>query len=211
MSIIDVRAALDEGLVNRQPSPAARYSRSRAAGSKCSMSPSSTRTGGRRCFPRCSRVVTTSSRPRRARPGRRSGSAIEIPAMADAPTDQNIIDPIEAEAAPEPSKLTPEERMQTFKQWFKADQGHSQKWRAQARDDFDFVAGDQWKPDDRSKLEAQGRPVITFNRTLGLIKVVTGVEISSLSMRRSSCRASPAPMPRWRSRQTSCFRAPRSG
>ena len=53
--------------------------------------------------------------------------------MADAPTDQNIIDPIEAEAAPEPSKLTPEERMQTFKQWFKADQGHSQKWRAQAR------------------------------------------------------------------------------
>lgn len=99
--------------------------------------------------------------------------------MADAPTDQNIIDPIEAEAAPEPSKLTPEEQMQTFKQWFKADQGHSQKWRAQARDDFDFVAGDQWKPDDRSKLEAQGRPVITFNRTLGLIKVVTGVEISS--------------------------------
>ena len=98
--------------------------------------------------------------------------------MADIPADK-LVDPAEAEAAPEPSKLSSYEQMATFKEWFKADMGHSKNWRADAEKDFDFVAGDQWAPADRRQLEAQGRPVITFNRTLGLIKVVTGVEIAS--------------------------------
>lgn len=98
--------------------------------------------------------------------------------MADIPADK-LVDPTEAEAAPEPSQLTPFEQMATFKEWFKADADHSKNWRADAEKDFDFVAGDQWPVADRKALEAQGRPVITFNRTLGLIKVVTGVEINS--------------------------------
>lgn len=65
-----------------------------------------------------------------------------------------------------------------LKDWFAVDFAHSAAWRAQARKDFDFVAGDQWDPGDRATLEEQKRPVITFNRTLAIIKAVAGIEIN---------------------------------
>lgn len=65
-----------------------------------------------------------------------------------------------------------------LKEWFAADFEHSSAWRKGAKDDFDFVAGDQWSPKDKAALDDQNRPVITFNRTLSIIKAVAGIEIN---------------------------------
>lgn len=78
-----------------------------------------------------------------------------------------------------PSKLSDFALFNTLSSWFRADRDASQAWRTQAKDDFKFVAGDQWLPEDRKFLEDQGRPVIVFNRTLPIIKSVAGIEINS--------------------------------
>ena len=77
------------------------------------------------------------------------------------------------------SQLSDEAVLARLKKQFKVDWNHSKDWRATARKDFDFVAGDQWESDDRSKLTDEGRPVITFNRTLSIVKAVGGIEINS--------------------------------
>ncbi|MGG3814217.1 hypothetical protein ABEV34_21595 [Methylorubrum rhodesianum] len=66
-----------------------------------------------------------------------------------------------------------------LKAWFKADREASSHWRREAREDFDFVAGKQWAPEDEAVLREQGRPPITFNRVLPVIKAVAGSEVTS--------------------------------
>ena len=66
-----------------------------------------------------------------------------------------------------------------WKNWLKADIEHSEKWRKDAKEDFDFVAGRQWDEDDKRKLESELRPVITFNRTEVIIDAVSGNEINN--------------------------------
>ena len=61
---------------------------------------------------------------------------------------------------------------------FEKDASHSREWRVQAREDYDFAAGEQWEDTVRRDLESQGRPVITFNRILSVIKAVAGIEIN---------------------------------
>ncbi|MGL5934180.1 MAG: hypothetical protein ACRCZI_01005 [Cetobacterium sp.] len=78
----------------------------------------------------------------------------------------------------QPSQLSHDALCSTLKTWFKVDMAHSGEWRSQAREDFDFVAGDQWSPADKAALEDQKRPVITFNRALSIIKAVAGIEIN---------------------------------
>ena len=52
-------------------------------------------------------------------------------------------------------------------------------WRMTARDDFAFVAGNQWLADDEQLLIAQKRPPITFNYSEKMIDAVVGAEVSS--------------------------------
>lgn len=52
-------------------------------------------------------------------------------------------------------------------------------WRAEARDDFSFVAGRQWLPDDEALLKSEKRPPITFNYSEKMIDAVVGAEVSS--------------------------------
>jgi hypothetical protein len=85
---------------------------------------------------------------------------------------------IEDDRGKEMSELDAEALFVTLKEWFAADFAHSGDWRTQAREDFDFVAGDQWKAADKAALDDQGRPVITFNRSLSVIKAVAGIEIN---------------------------------
>lgn len=61
----------------------------------------------------------------------------------------------------------------------KADRDFSAKWRKEAREDFDFVAGEQWSEEDKEHLRSQMRPVITMNRTATVINAVSGQEIGS--------------------------------
>lgn len=68
---------------------------------------------------------------------------------------------------------------QTFKVWFLNDRDHTEKWREEAKEDYDFVAGRQWTDDEIEKLKAKARPVITFNRIQPVIDSVQGHEIGN--------------------------------
>jgi hypothetical protein len=66
-----------------------------------------------------------------------------------------------------------------YKAWFKADRDHSAKWRKTAREDFEFLAGEQWTEDEKRDLKAQMRPAITFNRTHTVINAISGMEVAN--------------------------------
>jgi len=79
----------------------------------------------------------------------------------------------------EPSKLADDSLYMAMRSWFLADSQHSEKWRDQARKDFDFYACDQWDQETKKKLEGEDRIPITFNQTLPIIKAVAGIEINT--------------------------------
>jgi hypothetical protein len=56
---------------------------------------------------------------------------------------------------------------------------HQGEWRRDAREDYEFLSGEQWDASDRAKLEEQGRPVVVFNRVGPIIKSVVGLEINN--------------------------------
>lgn len=55
---------------------------------------------------------------------------------------------------------------------------HLGKWREEARESYDFVAGTQWDQQDIDTLREQQRPVITFNRTGTVCDSVAGYQIN---------------------------------
>lgn len=59
---------------------------------------------------------------------------------------------------------------------FRIAKNDSKPWRTDAREDYDFYAGEQWSSDDVSYLSEQRRPVVTFNRSAPTIDSVSGVE-----------------------------------
>ncbi len=62
---------------------------------------------------------------------------------------------------------------------FRVDREFSAKWRTEAKEDFDFVAGEQWSDTDKEHLKSLMRPVITMNRTHTIINAVSGQEMSN--------------------------------
>jgi hypothetical protein len=77
-----------------------------------------------------------------------------------------------------PSQLDDDALYRTMRSWFEMDAQHSNKWRREAREEFDFIACRQWKPEDERALTDQDRVPITFNRTLAIVKSVAGIEIN---------------------------------
>lgn len=55
---------------------------------------------------------------------------------------------------------------------------HYTPWWNEARQMYDFYAGRQWSEDDRQVLEAQLRPVITFNRIAPVVDSLIGLELN---------------------------------
>lgn len=53
------------------------------------------------------------------------------------------------------------------------------KWHKTAREEFDFCAGQQWKPEDQEALRLQNRPDVTFNYAEKMIDAVVGAEVSN--------------------------------
>ena len=62
---------------------------------------------------------------------------------------------------------------------FKLDRNASHKWRKEAREDFEFVAGDQWSAEDERFLKDAERPIITFNRIAPVIDGIVGTELNN--------------------------------
>src|SRR5690606_6009535 len=56
---------------------------------------------------------------------------------------------------------------------------HWANWRTQAREDYDFVAGEQWSAEDKQKLIDQMRPCVTFNRIAPIVDAVSGSEVNN--------------------------------
>ena len=57
--------------------------------------------------------------------------------------------------------------------------GWCNQWHIKARDEFDFVAGHQWLPEDENLLRQQNRPHTTFNYSEKMIDAVAGAEVSN--------------------------------
>ena len=68
---------------------------------------------------------------------------------------------------------------ETLVEWFRQDADHSHDWRIQAREDYAFVAGDQWTAEDAAKMRLELRPIITFNRIAPVIDTVSGMEVAN--------------------------------
>lgn len=92
--------------------------------------------------------------------------------------DIEIDDTVDVEDA-EPSTLADAELYISMKSWFLADFSHSDAWRTQARQDFDFRAGHQWEKSTADTMTDEGRVPIVFNRVLPVIKAVAGIEINT--------------------------------
>ena len=73
--------------------------------------------------------------------------------------------------APE-TVLWARERMNKFKT-------EQSDWRDQSKEAFALVAGDQWDETVRNELEADNRPVFTFNRVAGFIRGICGLETAT--------------------------------
>ena len=54
-------------------------------------------------------------------------------------------------------------------------------WRQEAIDQYGLVACDQWDEEAKNTLEADGRPVFTFNRVAGFVRGICGLETSTRS------------------------------
>ena len=98
----------------------------------------------------------------------------------DAPVDPatQLDEDTERATRKEPSALEEEALYSVLRHWFEDDATHSAEWRKLAHEEFGFVAGEQWSPEDKRVLEDQRRPAIVFNRTLAVIKSVAGIEIN---------------------------------
>lgn len=55
-------------------------------------------------------------------------------------------------------------------------QAHS-RWKDQAKQHFDFVAGEQWSPEDKAIMMEEMRPAVVFNRSAPMVDAVTGAEV----------------------------------
>ncbi len=53
------------------------------------------------------------------------------------------------------------------------------RWREEAKKAYEFVAGEQWAPEDRQVMEDQMRPVVTFNRIAPIVDAIVGHEATN--------------------------------
>lgn len=75
--------------------------------------------------------------------------------------------------------MTKDELERRAVQRLKYGKEHADKWRKDARDDFAFVAGDQWDTTDEQYLEEAERPKVTFNYSEKMIDAVAGAEVNN--------------------------------
>ena len=78
-----------------------------------------------------------------------------------------------------PPQLSEPDLVQKLRNWYRDARSHFADWYDEARECYDFVAGEQWNTDDVQTLEEEDRPAIVFNRIAPVIDVVAGTEVSN--------------------------------
>ena len=71
------------------------------------------------------------------------------------------------------------ELVQRAKDCYRIGISASSKWRAEALEDLEFLAGDQWEPSIKGARDAQGRPALTVNRLPQFVRQVTNEQRQS--------------------------------
>ena len=66
-----------------------------------------------------------------------------------------------------------------YRMWFRGDREYSAEWRKCAKEDFQFLANEQYSDAEKRDLKEQMRPVITFNRTHTVINAIGGMEVAN--------------------------------
>lgn len=78
-----------------------------------------------------------------------------------------------------PSKLDDDELVIKVAKNIKKAAESITNWRDDAKEQYSFVAGDQWDEEDVLKLMELGRPAVVFNRISPIIDAVIGLQINS--------------------------------
>ncbi len=99
----------------------------------------------------------------------------DMPRDADLESDNAVDDDLDKQ----PSQEDDDDLFLRLKSWFREDFDAASDWREQAREDFAFVSGDQWAEEDKAKLRAEMRPIITMNRIDTVIDSVSGSEVAN--------------------------------
>ena len=58
--------------------------------------------------------------------------------------------------------------------WYKESSDAWSDWRKQARENYKYYFGDQWKSEVVQSLNAQGRPALTMNKIKPIIRTLSG-------------------------------------
>lgn len=78
-----------------------------------------------------------------------------------------------------PPGMTEEDLLAQAKQDWRRTYTHWRKWRVDAKEDFNFRAGNQWHDEDKLALDRQNRPAVTFNRCGTIIDAISGAEVQN--------------------------------
>ena len=62
---------------------------------------------------------------------------------------------------------------------FKAAVEFWNKWQKEAKEDYDFVVGKQWRPEELAEFESQGKSPLVINRIRPLINILSGWQRSN--------------------------------
>lgn len=66
------------------------------------------------------------------------------------------------------------EELYKFRKWFRAAVENWNRWRDEAKEDYDFLAGKQWTDEELAEFAEQKRPALVINRIRPLINILSG-------------------------------------
>lgn len=73
-----------------------------------------------------------------------------------------------------PSKQNEEDRVIAIDEWYAVARQAESSFLNQAAEDEKFYGGDQWKVEDKRKLEEDGKPALTYNYIFSLVNLING-------------------------------------